>query len=135
MRTTDDLPAFSLACQYLDGAACTRYQDWRPSVCGDYFCHVQKRARKGLITEEEAFAMIGRAHNLINDVKSALPSDLLIAKARHEFKRLAAKQPDLTPEEASFVVKMFVLERFLDAEFRGPKRSHLPAASVASAES
>lgn len=133
MRTTDGIPAFLLACRYLDGAACTRYQEWRPSVCGDFFCHVQKRARKEQITEDDAFTIIAQARKLIDDVKSLLPAGLPIAKARDEFKRLAAKQPDLTPEEARFVVKMFVLERFLDAEFRGPKRRHLPTDSTASA--
>lgn len=132
--TTDNLPTFSLPCSYLDGACCTRYQDWRPSICSHYFCHVQKRTQRSELTEEEAFARITRARQLAADVAALLPEGMLMTHARDHFKRLAAKQPDLTPEEAQFVVRMFVLERFLDAEFRGPKRSHLPGGRISAAQ-
>lgn len=127
-RTTNDEPAFRLGCHYLDGTACTRYQSWRPSVCGDYYCQVQKRVRKHEVAEEKAFSMIARARQMTDEIKALLPPGVPISQARRLFKDLAAKQPDLAPDEATFLVKMFVLERFLDSEFRGAKRAHLRGA-------
>lgn len=128
IRTTNDEPAFLLGCHYLDGAACTRYRDWRPSVCGDYFCQVQKRVGKQELAEDEAFSIIARARQMTEEVKTLLPPGVPIAQARRLFKDLAAKRPNLAPDEATFVVKMFVLERFLDSAFRGAKRAHLRSA-------
>ena len=74
--------------------------------------------------------------------KAGFPPDVLynefkfagmpIVEARHHFTRIAARQPDLSPIEARFAVKMFVLERFLDLEFRKADKGHLPAASTSS---
>ncbi|WP_214652188.1 YkgJ family cysteine cluster protein [Novosphingobium jiangmenense] len=127
MRTMDKSPAFLMACNWLDGAACTRYTQWRPSICGDYFCRVQKRAEKQDLTEEQAFARIANARRMAEEVKALLPDGMPMSQARHEFRRLAGMHPNLTPEESRFVVKMFTLERYLDAEFRGADHGHLPA--------
>ena len=129
IRTTKDEPAFLLGCHYLDGAACTRYRDWRPSVCGDYFCEVQKRVGKQELAEDEAFSIIARARQMTEEIKALLPPGVPISQARRLFKDLAAKRPDIAPDEATFVVKMFVLERFLDSAFRGAKRAHLRSAA------
>ncbi len=128
IRTTRNEPAFLLGCHHLDGTACTRYLSWRPSVCGDYFCQVQKRVRKHELAEEEAFSMIARARQMTDEIRALLPPGVPISQARRLFRDLAAKQPDLAPDEATFVVKMFVLERFLDSTFRGAKRAHLRGA-------
>ncbi|WP_118074081.1 YkgJ family cysteine cluster protein [Novosphingobium sp. THN1] len=74
-RTTYDEPAFRLGCHYLDGTACTRYQSWRPSVCGDYYCQVQKRVRKHELAEEKAFSMIARARQMTDEIKALLPPE------------------------------------------------------------
>lgn len=125
-RNAEGHATFLFACSYLDGACCSRYDQWRPSVCGKYFCRVQEKARRNELAEDQAFERIAKARRLAADVKAALPAGMPIVEARHLFARLAARQPDLSPEEAQFVVKMFVLERFLDAEFRKPNKGHLP---------
>lgn len=126
MRTVTNAPSFVMGCHYLDGACCTRYDQWRPSICGEYFCRVQIRARKAELTEDEAFGRIAEARRLADQVRELLPPHVPMSQARHYFKRLAAKQPNLTPEETRFVVRMFVLEKFLDSEFRDPRSGHLP---------
>ncbi|MBB4612566.1 hypothetical protein [Novosphingobium taihuense] len=132
-RNAEGHATFLFACHYLDGACCTRYDQWRPSVCGKYFCRLQEKVRRNELAEDQAFDKIATARRLAADVKKALPTGMPIFEARHHFARLAARQPDLTPEEARFVVKMFVLERFLDAEFRKPDKGHLPKGARASA--
>lgn len=129
MRTMDKSPAFLMACHHLEGTACTRYGQWRPSICGEYFCRVQTRTRKGELSEEQAFARTSEARRLAGQVKALMPPNMPISEARHLFRRLAAKLPDLSPEETRFVLKMFVLERYLDAEFRDQRSGHLPGAN------
>lgn len=131
-RNAQGHPTFVFACHYLDGACCTRYEQWRPSVCSKFFCRVQQRARAGELTEGQALEKIAAARQLVTEVKAALPDGMPIVEARHHFTRIAARQPDLSPIEARFAVKMFVLERFLDLEFRKADKGHLPAASTSS---
>jgi hypothetical protein len=126
-RNAQGHPTFVFACRYLDGACCARYEQWRPSVCSKFFCRVQQRARAGELTEEQAMEKIAAARQLVTEVKATLPAGMPIVEARHHFTRIAAKKPDLSPMEARFAVKMFVLERFLDLEFRKPDKGHLPA--------
>ncbi|WP_183612779.1 YkgJ family cysteine cluster protein [Novosphingobium hassiacum] len=40
----DGRAAFKLPCHHLEGTACQRYQDWRPSTCGKFRCATQVQA-------------------------------------------------------------------------------------------
>lgn len=118
IRTDDGSPAYSLPCHYLKDRACTRYLDWRPSVCGDYFCRVQARAASGEITEDEALERIAKAQTLRDAVFAELPADLDQSKARQHLADLASRGGKLEPAGATFTMRMFALERYLDSEFR-----------------
>lgn len=118
IRTEDGSPAYALPCHYLKGRACTRYLDWRPSVCGDYFCRVQARAGSGEITEDAALALIARAQDLRDAMVAQLPEDVARPKARQHLEAVAAQGGKLDPADAAFAMRMFALERFLDSEFR-----------------
>lgn len=127
IRTENGYSAFELPCHYLEGRACTRYRDWRPSVCGDYFCRVQARAGSGEITEDEALALIAKAQDLRDAMAAQLPNDIPRSHARQYLETISAKRGQLDPAEATFAVRLFVLERFLDAEFRLGDRDRLMA--------
>lgn len=118
IKTEDGSPAYKLPCHYLEGRACTRYLEWRPSVCGDYFCRVQARAASSELTEDEALAVIERAQALRDAMVAHLPADVQRAEARQHLEALAGRNGKLDPTDAAFVMRMFVLERFLDSEFR-----------------
>lgn len=127
IRTEDGYSAFRLPCHYLEGRACTRYRDWRPSVCGDYFCRVQARAGSGEITEDEALALIANAQDLRDAMAAQLPNDVPRSDSRNYLETISAKGGQLDPSAAAFAVRLFVLERFLDAEFRLGDRDRLMA--------
>lgn len=119
--------AFSFPCHYLEGKACSRYDTWRPSICGDYFCRVQSRVKSATLTEQEAFAIVNQARALRDEVASLLPPGMHMVEAREHFRKLAADRANLGPQDAKFVVRMFVMERFLDNQFRGKGANHLPS--------
>lgn len=129
-RSANGEATFRFPCPYLEQACCTRYDQWRPSVCGKYFCSLQEKASRGELTEQQAFAKVAMARQLVAEVKTMLPPGMPIVEARHHFTRLAARQPNITPSESRFIVRMFVLERFLDQEFRKPNKGHLPAGAA-----
>lgn len=124
--TTAGASAFAFPCQYLEGKACTRYEAWRPSICGDYFCRVQYRAASGELTEAQAIDLVNQARALRDEVDLLLPPGMPMVEARDHFQKLAADRSKLGPQEAKFVVRMFVMERLLDSEFRGKGAGHLP---------
>lgn len=126
-RTEAGKPAFAFPCHYLEGKACSRYDSWRPSICGDYFCRVQSRVASQELAEEQAFSLVQQARGLRDEVASLLPPGMQMAEAREHFRKLAADRANLGPREARFVVRMFVMERLLDTEFRGKGATHLPS--------
>ncbi|MFN3457424.1 MAG: hypothetical protein ACK4Z8_07600 [Novosphingobium sp.] len=119
--------AFAFPCHYLEGKACTRYDSWRPSICGDYFCRVQARVASEELTEQQAFALVHQARGLRDEVASLLPPGMPMVEAREHFRKLAADRHNLGPQDAKLVVRMFVMERLLDSEFRGKGAGHLPS--------
>jgi uncharacterized protein len=118
ISTPEGKPAFSLPCHYLEGTACTRYDKWKPAVCSEYFCRVQIRAASGEINEDKALNLISKARQLRDGVAQLLPSGLNIGSGRKVLEDLAAKGGVLGKDNAGFAMRMFALERFLDAEFR-----------------
>lgn len=118
IRAEDGSPAYALPCHYLEGRACTRYREWRPSVCSDYFCRVQARAGSGEISETEALGLIAKAQDFRDAMVAQLPPEVSRPKARQHLEALAARDGKLAPADAAFAMRMFALERFLDSEFR-----------------
>ena len=124
--TPDGLPAFPRPCRYLDGAACRRYMDWRPSICGDYFCKLQKRVATDECAEDEAFQLIANALSARKQVQAVLPSCTTLEHARKRYSELASSRQALAPEDARLVTRLFMLERLLDLHFRQASLVPLP---------
>jgi uncharacterized protein len=110
--------AFNLPCHYLSGTACTIYQAWRPGVCSSYFCAVQDKARDGEMTEAQALEIIARTLDCRDQVLAAKRPDETLAQARVRFAAITAAKDAIAPQDAKFVVQMFVLEKMLDQHFR-----------------
>ncbi len=130
--TPDGLPAIPLPCHYLEGTACRRYDDWRPSICGDYFCKVQRRVAAGECSEDEAFQRIEGVLNARAQVQSVLPPGTSLWEARKRYGELASTRQALTPDDARLVARLFTLERLLDLHFRQSDLVQLPTFSSGS---
>lgn len=122
----DGREAFRLPCHYLEGTACTRYDQWRPSTCGKFQCQTQVRALAGEISETDALARISSALRARGDVLSLLPEGQTLAQARTRVETIATASGTLDPVDARLVVKLFALERLLDQHFRKPGKGRLP---------
>lgn len=129
-RREDGTPAMSLPCHYLDGTACQRYGEWRPSICGDYLCRLQKRTAAGECDEQEALDIIAKAKASLAQVEELLKPGETLAQARARFISLAKTREPLEPNEAKLVVRLFVLERLLDQQFRKLGKGTLPDAQA-----
>ncbi len=124
-------PAMSLPCHCLDGTACRRYDQWRPSICSSYFCKLQKRLRAGETTLDEALHIVSSALKARSQVEGLIPPGKTLRDARIRFDALASSRHALAPEDAKLVVRVFALERWLDLHFRKPNAVSLPTAHAA----
>lgn len=127
---SDGTPAMALPCHYLEGNACQRYDEWRPSICGDYMCRLQKRTAAGECDESEALGIIANAKASRKQVEELLRPGESLAQARDRFDSLAAAKEALTPDDAKLVVRIFVLDRLLDQFFRKAGKGRLPDAQA-----
>ncbi len=123
---SDGRPAFKLPCHHLEGTACTRYDQWRPSTCGKFQCTTQAQAIGGEIDENEALLRISNALLARDGVLALLPPGESLTAARARFQALASAVSALEPSDARLVVQVFVLERLLDQHFRKPGKGRLP---------
>lgn len=121
---------FLFPCHNLDGKCCTAYERWRPKVCSSFFCEVQKRTAAGECTETEAMGLIANALSCRAQIMESVPKGSSFTVARQRFDSIANTSEALAPEDARLVVRMFVLERFLDKHFRKPEKSRFPATHV-----
>jgi len=129
-RRADGTPAMQLPCHYLDGAACRRYDQWRPSICGDYMCRLQKRTAAGEVTEAQALETIGITLASRAQVEALLRPGETLAQARARFDAIAESGDTLSPDDAKLVVRLFVLDRLIDQHFRKPGKGRLPDAQT-----
>jgi Fe-S-cluster containining protein len=123
---------FALPCHYLDGKACTIYEQWRPDVCSSYFCSLQERAASGECTEAEALELIATTLGLRQRVVSVMRPGETFRQARARFDTLATAGAALSSEDAALAVRMLVLERMLDQHFRKPGEERVRAPAEAS---
>ena len=121
---------FLFPCQNLDGKCCTAYERWRPKVCSSFFCEVQKRTAAGECTEAEAMGLIATAHSYRAQIMESVPEGSAFTDARRKFNAIANTRETLAPEDARLVVRMFVLDRFLDKHFHKPEKTRLPATNL-----
>lgn len=129
-RRGDGAPAMELPCHYLEGATCRRYGEWRPSICGDYMCRLQKRTAAGECDTQEALGIIATAKASRTQVEELLKPGETLAQARDRFDSLAATNEALAPDDARLVVRIFVLDRLLDQNFRKAGKGRLPDAQA-----
>lgn len=110
--------AFDFPCSHLDGKACTIYDQWRPQVCGDYFCALQDRVKANEMTEAQALETIAATLKSRDQLREVLPPDETLAQARQRFETVVKSGGTLDPQDARTAVKLFVLEKMLDRHFR-----------------
>lgn len=125
---------FRLPCHYLDRTCCTRYDQWRPSVCSGFFCEVQLNAKQGKLTREEALAIVRKARALRDSVAETQPPEQSMAQSVLRFSELEKNRPNLTANDAQFAVRMFILQRYLDEEFRPARKGKLTTSASTSSE-
>ena len=124
---SDGRQAFELPCHYLEGTACARYQEWRPSTCGKFRCSTQIQALEGTISEDQALARIASALAVRAQILPMLEPGQTMCDARVRFDVLAKQHTTLSREDAAFTVRMFAFERMLDAHFREEGQARLPS--------
>lgn len=129
-RRGDGTPAMPLPCHYLDGATCRRYEQWRPSICGDYLCRLQKRLAAGEVSEAQALETIGITLASRTQVEELLRPGESLRQARARFDAIADSGETLSPDDARLVVRLFVLDRLLDQNFRKSGKGRLPDAQT-----
>lgn len=115
-----------LPCHCLNGTACSRYDDWRPSICSSYLCKLQTRLSAGECTEGDALDIIASALKARGEVEQLMPPGSTLKDARVRFEELAAGKQPLAPADAHMIVRVFALERWLDRHFRKPDAATLP---------
>lgn len=125
---------FRFPCNYLDGACCTRYDQWRPSVCSGFLCAVQLKVKKGTMTPDEARTKVGKARSLRDNVAAVVPEGETMASAVLRFLTADDNDPASSALDPQFAVRMFVLQRYLDEEFR-PKADKAPGTGATTAAS
>lgn len=113
---------FAQPCPMLDGNLCSAYAV-RPACCRKFECNLLRQHKAGAVSRNEALATIASARQLLADVRALLGAGESLPDARARWTRwFAAKARGealaQSPEEAAFVVRMTLLNRFLDRHFR-----------------
>lgn len=127
-----DTHAFFFPCSHLDGKACTVYGQWRPKVCGTYFCSLQVKVAKGEVAEAHALATIAATLAARDQARSAMRSGETLAQARDRFETTVRAGQSLDPQDGKALVQIFVLEKLLDRHFRKASEERLRGTAQAS---
>jgi Fe-S-cluster containining protein len=109
---------FDQPCQMLKGRCCGIYED-RPQTCRKFACLLVKALEAGEVSRSEALQRIATARRLLDDVVPLLREGQSIAQARAEWGQRIAKagSPMGVPADAQYLLRMLMLNRFLDRHF------------------
>ena len=127
---------FALPCHHLDGTACTIYAD-RFEICRSFRCRLLRAVDADEVTRERADAAVVEAKRLRAVAAAKSPGSEIAETRVAVLNGLAdwAKRPD--PDErraaAETYLALAALERFVEANFRLPRKVPL-AAEAASGE-
>lgn len=110
-------------CPMLKGTLCSAYAV-RPKRCRSFECNVLAGARSGRLGGDEAAGLVKAARRLVDDLRPLLEPGETLPAARRRWARWfaapGAPAPSSPPPaaRAEFVVRMTLLNRFLDRHFR-----------------
>ncbi|MDE2597496.1 MAG: hypothetical protein KGL44_11520 [Sphingomonadales bacterium] len=110
---------FALPCPHLCGAACTIYDQPRPSVCSAFFCRLAHALDDGETSLDAAQERVAKAKALLGAIKPLLREGEDIAAARDRWRRLKG-QFSPGSNEAQLHAAMVALNLYLHRNFRLP---------------
>jgi hypothetical protein len=120
-------PGFQHPCPLLDGNLCSAYAV-RPGGCRKFECNLLRAHKSGSVTREHALGIIASAKQLLGEVRAVLhPGESLPAaraRWRHWFAAQAAETPG-DPPDSAFILRMTMLNRFLDRHFRKDSKKQM----------
>lgn len=113
---------FAQPCPLLERNLCSAYAV-RPGSCRKFECNLLRRHKMGDIARDEALQLIASAKRLLADVRPLLGPDESLPAARSRWIAwFAAKARGeggrQSPADSAFVLRMTMLNRFLDRHFR-----------------
>jgi uncharacterized protein len=122
----DGTPVLRQCCSALRDRRCTLYAQ-RPEACRRYGCRLFSELAGGRVSQDEALAVVDRAHALLSTLERSLPPDTdarpssVLERAR--FAGLS-EEGGLSPETRALRER---LEALLDEHFHGgPRRFDAP---------
>ena len=120
-------PGFRHPCPMLEGNLCSAYAI-RPGGCRKFECKLLRARKSGAVTHEEALGTIASAKQLLQDVRVLLRPGESLPAARGRWRAWFAAQPQgatAEPSDAAFVLRMTMLNRFLDRHFRKDSKKQM----------
>lgn len=125
---------FALPCHHQQERICTRYQQWRPTICHTFRCRLLRRFDAGEISLEDAQSIIERTTDLADRVWTQMRQRMAAADGplRKRFLTWESSQdePDWRHHHAAFLLDYASLQRRLDRDFRlRPKQTEAGVAN------
>lgn len=120
---------FAQPCPLLEGSLCSAYAI-RPGGCRKFECNLLRRHKAGAVSRDEALEVIASARQLLGGVRGLLEPGESLPAARARWKRWFAKRADgeagpQAPAQAAFLLRMTMLNRFLDRHFRKDSKKQM----------
>lgn len=109
---------FTLPCSYLQGCACTTY-DNRPRVCGRYVCQLLDDVSQGNLFFDDALAHVKKAKDMYRRVEALLPPGVTMSEARLRLKEpLSGQSAEERDLELRCRLELTILCVYLDKHFK-----------------
>ena len=118
---------FQHPCPMLEGNLCSAYAI-RPGGCRKFECNLLRAHKSGTVSREQALGIIGSARRLLDDVRAVLRPGENLPAARARWRGWFAAQAAGTaddPADPVFVLRMTMLNRFLDRHFRKDSKKQM----------
>lgn len=119
----EETARFAQPCPKFRDGLCQIYSD-RPAACRRFRCELLKNIDGGNVSFAEAEAIVSRAKEMIGEIGPALEQDPKLGSIGNFWTRLFKRWESGSPlqraeqNNAALVLKLTVLNRFLDRHFR-----------------
>lgn len=120
---------FAQPCPLLEDNLCSAYA-LRPGGCRKFECNLLRRHNAGAVSREEALEVIASARQLLGGVRDLLAPGESLPAARARWKQWFADRANReaapeAPGQAAFLLRMTMLNRFLDRHFRKDSKKQM----------
>lgn len=127
---------FAQPCPLLAGNLCSAYAV-RPGGCRKFECNLLRRHKMGAVPRDEALEVIASARQLLGGVRDLLAPGESLPAARARWRQWFADrasgaqapqgpaQAPQGPAQAAFLLRMTMLNRFLDRHFRKDRKKQM----------